>query len=150
MRCGRSWGPKRERMASSSMRRLRWRLCARLLPGHVRLWNFLGEEIAHSFAAANKSGVRTLYEDFCGTGARVVVGGLGHAVSSGVEENDEIVRLDGRKHAVAGEEVSGLADRADYVDLRFDCSRGSFDRDDLVVSVVESGTDEVVHAGVGD
>ena len=55
-------------------------------------------------------------QDFDGTGAGVVVGGLGHAVGSGVEEDDEVVGLDGGKGSVSGEEVSGFADWAYYVD----------------------------------
>jgi len=48
-------------------------------------------------------------------GAGVVVGGLGHAVGSGVEEDYEVVGFDGGESGVAGEEVSGLADGADDI-----------------------------------
>jgi hypothetical protein len=76
---------------------------------------FRGEEVAEGFAAADQLCGLTADEDFGGAGAGVVVRGLGHAVGSGIEQDDEIVGLDWREGAVAGEEVSGLADGAHYI-----------------------------------
>ncbi len=83
--------------------------------------------------------------------ARVLyVRSLGHAVGSGVEENDKVAGLDGRKGSVAGEEVAGFADWADYVDYRFLRFGWLLDWNNFVVGVVERRADEVVHGGVGD
>ncbi len=49
------------------------------------------------------------------TQAGVVVGALRHAVGAGIEQRNQVAGLDGRELAVAGEEVAGLADRADYI-----------------------------------
>ncbi len=76
---------------------------------------FGGEEVADGFAATDEFGFGAVDEDFGGAGAGVVVGGEGHAVGSGVEEEDEVAGFDGGEGAVAGEEVSGLADWADDV-----------------------------------
>src|SRR5207302_8128108 len=76
-------------------------------------------------------------------------GGLGHAVGSGVEEDDEVVGFYGGEGAVAGEEVSGFADGTYYVDDERGLPCWLLDWDDLVVGVVEGGADEVVHGGVG-
>jgi hypothetical protein len=67
---------------------------------------FRGEEVAHGFAAADELGAGAGDQDFGGAGAGVVVGGLGHAVGSGVEEEDEVVWFYGWEGAVAGEEVA--------------------------------------------
>ena len=72
----------------------------------------------HGFAATDEAGGGAVDEDFGGAGAGVVVGGLGHAVGSGVEEDYEVVWFDDGESAVAGEEVSGFADRADYIDYQ--------------------------------
>jgi len=81
---------------------------------HCKGWGSLkqfgGEEVAHGFASADESGVISVYKDFGGAGAGVVVGGLRHAVGSGVEEQDQVVWFDGREDAVAGEEVARFAD----------------------------------------
>ena len=109
----------------------------------------------HGFSAADEFGGGAFDEDFGGAGAGVVVGGLGHAVGSGVEEEDEVSGFDRREDAVAGEEVSGLADGAYYIDdegggLPCRLFGWLFYWDDLVVGVVEGGADEVVHGGVRD
>ena len=97
-------------------------------------------------------GGRAVDQDFGGTGAGVVVRGLAHAVGSGVEEDDEVAGFDGGEGAVAGEEVAGLADGADDVDLQLGVAGfgGLADGEDLVVGVVERRADQVVHGGVGD
>ncbi len=71
-----------------------------------RLEEFGGEEVAHGFAAADEFCGGVVDEDFGGAGAGVVVGGLRHAVGSGVEEEDEVVGFYGWEGAVAGEEVA--------------------------------------------
>ncbi len=75
---------------------------------------------------------------------------MGHAVGSGIEEDDEVSRFDCGERSVAGEEVSGLADGAYNIDDQRRLPCWLLYWDDLVVSVVERGTDEVVHGGVGD
>ena len=81
--------------------------------------------------------------------AGVVVRAFRHAVGAGVEDGKQVSWLDGREFAVTGEEVARLADRADDIDdARFPFPRGY--RHDLVIGLVERGTDEVVHGGVGD
>ena len=70
----------------------------------------------HCFTAADDASRGAVDEDFGWARAGVVVGGLGHAVGSGIEENDEVVGFDCRESAVAGKEVSGFADGAYYVD----------------------------------
>ena len=87
-------------------------------------------------------------EDFGGTGTGVVVGAEAHAVSAGVEDGEEVAGFGGGEDAVAGEEVAGFADRAYDVDRL--AAGGLLDWKDLVVSLIESGADEIVHAGVGD
>ena len=78
--------------------------------------NLGAEQVAHGLTATDQFGRLTFDEDFGWAWTRVVVGGLGHAVGSGVEEDDEVVGLDGGKGSVSGEEVSGFADWAYYVD----------------------------------
>ena len=73
----------------------------------------------YGFAAADEFRGGAFDEDFGGTGAGVVVGGLGHAVGSSVQEDDKVVRFESGECAVAGEEVSGFADWAYYVDDDF-------------------------------
>jgi hypothetical protein len=82
---------------------------------------FGGQEVAHGFAAPDEVSDGAVYEDFGGAGAGVVVGGLAHAVGAGVEEEDEVSGFDWWEWAVAGEEVSGLADWAYYVCLGLRC-----------------------------
>lgn len=115
----------------------------------AKLEKFGGELVAHGFAAPNEFGFGAFDEDFGGAGAGVVVGGEAHAVGSSVEESYEVTGFDCSDSAVAGEEVAGFADGA--YDVGGDgFSAGLADGDDLVVRVVERGTDEVVHRGVGD
>jgi hypothetical protein len=96
------------------------------------------EEVVDCFATAHQLCGFAVDEDFGGAGAGVVVGGLRHAIGSGVQEDNEISRFDRREGAVSGEEVVGLADWA-YVD--FNLGGGLpcwlYYWDDLVVRVVE-------------
>ncbi len=78
------------------------------------------------------------------------MGGEGHAVGAGVEQNGEVAGAEFGSLAVAGEEVPGLADGTyDVGDLVEPGCVGD-DREDLVVGLVEGRADEVVHGGVGD
>ena len=85
-------------------------------PITLPLEDFRSEEVAHGLAATDELGLGAVDEDFCGAGAGVVVGGEGHAVGSGVEEQDEIAGFYGAEDAVAGEEIARLAYRAYDVD----------------------------------
>ena len=78
--------------------------------------NFLGEEIVEGFAAADEVSLPSVDEELGGAGAGVVVRGLAHAVGAGVEQEEEVAGSEGRKGAIVGEEVAGLADGADDVD----------------------------------
>jgi hypothetical protein len=82
------------------------------LPG---IQEFGGEEVLYGFPATDEAGGGVVDEDFGGAWAGVVVGGLRHAVGSGVEEDYEVSWFDGGEGTVAGEEVSGFADWAYYV-----------------------------------
>lgn len=127
-------------------------MCGRALYAlNRRLQNLRGKEVSHRLSATDEGGLVAFDEDLGGAGAGVVVGGLGHAVGSGVEQGDEVAGLDLGDGAVTGEEVSGLADGADDVGRDLGgFADGLADGDDLVVGVVEGGPDEVVHGGVGD
>jgi DNA-binding winged helix-turn-helix (wHTH) protein len=69
-------------------------------------------------AAANEGSFPAVDQNFGRTETAVVVGALRHAaeLGSGVEDGEQIAWLNGRKLAVACEEVTGLADRAYDVD----------------------------------
>ena len=110
----------------------------------------MGVEILDGLSAADQLCGAEVDEDFGGAGTGVVVRGLGHAVGSGIEEDDEVVGFDCGESAVAGEEVSGFADGAYYVNDERGLPCRLFYRNDLVVGVVERGADEIVHGGVGD
>jgi hypothetical protein len=88
-------------------------------------------------------------EDLRRVDAGVVVGGEGHAISSGVEQDGEVAGAELGEGAVAGEEVPGLAHRADDIGSLGWTVVGDHG-EDLVVSLVEGWADEVVHGGVGD
>ena len=111
---------------------------------------FGGEEVADGFAAADEVCGGAVDEDFGWAGSSVVVGGLGHAVGSCVEEEYEIVGFDCREGSVPGEEVAGLADRTYYVGCEGGFPCRLFYRDDFVVGMIERGANQVVHGGVGD
>ncbi len=102
------------------------------------------------FAPADEPCGGSVDQDLGGAGPGVVVGAQAHAVGTGVEDGKEIAGLGWGEFAIAGEEVAGLADRTDDVDRPGAGSGGLPDGQDLVVSLVECGADEIVHAGVGD
>src|SRR5580692_1956444 len=98
---------------------------------------FRGEEVSHGFAAADEARGETVDENFSGARTRGVVGGLAHAVGSGVKEENQFAEFDGRKDAVACEKISRLADGANYVDLQLCLAGvgGLFDGHDFVVGM---------------
>ena len=108
-----------------------------------------GEEVVKCLPAADEAGVAGLDEDLGGVDAGVVVGGQGHAVGSGVEQDGEVAGAELGGCAVPGEEVPSLADRAYDVRGLHGAVAGDHGKD-LVVSLVERRTDEVVHGCVGD
>ena len=78
--------------------------------------NLRRQQIGDRLAAADQAGVVAFYQHLGGAEAGVVVGALRHAVGARVEQSDQIAGLDGGELAIAGEEVAGLADRADDID----------------------------------
>jgi hypothetical protein len=111
-----------------------------------QLW---GEDAVKCLPLADEAGLAVVDQYLGGVDAGVVVGGEGHAVGAGVEEDGEVSGAELGEGSVTGEEVAGLADGAyDVGGLRRPvvCDH----RKDLVVSLVEGWADEVVHGGVGD
>jgi len=74
-----------------------------------------GEQVLCGFAAADEASAFAFDQHLGGAWAGVVVRGERLAVGSGIEDGDEVAGLDGGKLAVVREEVSGFADRANYV-----------------------------------
>ena len=71
------------------------------------------------------------------------------AVGACVEQCDEIAGFNGCEFAIAGKEVAGFADRTYHVD-GVGAARTRADRNNVVVRLVERGTDEIVHGRVGN
>jgi len=110
------------------------------------LW---GEDAVKCLPFADETWLAVVDEDLGGMDTGVVVRCQRHTVSAGVEQDGEVSGAELGQRAVAGEEVSGLADRAYDVRGLHGAVAGDHGKD-LVVSLVERRTDEVVHGCVGD
>ena len=114
------------------------------------LWDPLqSEERRDGLAVADDVIAFTVDKNFSGSRSTVVVAGHRETVSSRASHAEPFTSLNFRELTVAREEITGLTDRTDDIDL----VRGRTGRShglDRMPCVVERGSDRVVHAGVDD
>src|ERR1041384_2322797 len=88
-------------------------------------------------------------ENFGGQGAGVIIRGHHGAVGAGAHQGQIIAFANPRQWAVLTKEIAGFTNWADDIGLH-ECAIFAADRDDLVVGIVKSGADEVVHRRIND
>lgn len=106
----------------------------------------VADEVFKNFAAGNEVALALVPKDFGRAVTRVVVGGHGETVSTGVVETEDIAFVDFVDPAVGSKGV-GLADVADHRVETF-AAFGITEVFNMVLGVVEHGSDKVVESGV--
>src|SRR6266568_1136210 len=111
--------------------------------------SFRSKQVRDGLAPPNQPSLPALHQHLRWPWPRVVVRSLRHPISSGIEQRDQVACFERLEFAVAGKEVSRLADRPHH------SNRSHFPgmrphRHDLVMCLVERRANEVVHRRIGD
>lgn len=112
--------------------------------------SFCDQQIAHGFPAANQAVSIAFDQDLRCARAGIVVGAERHPIRTGVQQSDGIAGLQRGQFAISGKEISRLAHRTHDIDHCGGPFLVAAQRQNRVVGLIERGTNQVVHGGVGD
>ena len=105
------------------------------------------DQVVERLAFADDTCVCSIDEDLGGEWARIVVRCHYESISSSAEQGDGFTGLKIGQLPVLAEEIATFADGANDIDLA-PFSAGLLKRGDLVMTFVERGADQVVHARI--
>ena len=108
-----------------------------------------GDELFESLSFANHPALRAIDENFGRQRLRVVGGSHGEAVGSGAHHSDNVSWLEARNFPVLAEKVTRFANWPNHVD-DLSLASGLLDRIDLVIALIQSRADELVHSRIDD
>src|SRR5438067_371788 len=111
---------------------------------------FIPNEILGRLALPNERKTVALHQHFGRQRPRIVIRRHGEPIGAGAHQGQEFALVHRRQLAILSEKIAALADRTDNIDRLARLVARFADRHNLVVTLVERGPNEIVHAGVHD
>src|SRR2546430_15796056 len=111
---------------------------------------FIPNEIFDRLALPNERKTVALHENFGRQRPRIVIRRHGEPIGAGAHQGEEVALVHRRQLAILREKITALADRTNDIDGRARLVARFPDRHNLMITLVERGPDEIVHAGVHD